>query len=1230
MANTAPSSSGMSKLNIVSSGLDGLMRGLGIKAHLSNSFIPGMIGSNNNPRTASPSENRDESPLDKVYVDGVGREDTATYRDAVRVVKDSERLAATDQVEAIRRLDTGFLKFATYVQGEFGKFRTTFKEHASSINTLSDQNLQLQRRQRALDDQIKFLSNQGRGPEKKEPGRIETSRPVTASSGFSLTDLAGAATGAAIGASILAVLKRASRGGILAMAYAAFVWLKQKKGQEELRTELKKEGWADEEIDLFYAMSDEDKLAYFDKRTNNRFPALKKEDDYVRKNSAWKIPDEPSAQSMDRKTFDQWYQKSLTGVAPGFGGSNRFASRLGNSFTSAAGQLGANQFGDNRTFRRALATKDPHQPKALENGGWPTQDGRGGYRPPNATGGGGGGSRSGSGGQSYVEPPTPWSHSMRQGDNGGGTTLAEQRAPYAAQFANNPALLERLKVLSIAEVGSSDQNAQAGLMESAMNRGSSHNVKDISSMLGANYYQPFTDGGYARALAQYRSDPELRARVDAAYQDAIGGSNHNNFATHNSSAGVAENARRTQTATTQLAKEQFSRKDNPAYAGLHGARTVQEEGDWYRRTNAAMARSRDPQADLKGVTKIVPGQEYPSGKGVVALNNVLRGGGGATGGALKGHTTEGVDPKLRHVVSEGVRQFEQDHPDLGVKVISGYRDGATDKGNHSGRGAEGGVQGGAAIDIQIYNKKTGQVYPNIGKGTPPAVIAMHQEINKNIYASGQHFYPNSGLRFGSFFSTGNEYDFMHTDLTKNQSNRGQYGGAAHGDMLRGFTPGAQRELGLTAEQNKAMHFGNPQSVKDLVEKMYPKDVTPPGGNTSTASETKPPGGDTATGTKPPTNDAASIKPPTMEETSQAPKVATAVKEQDRFQPPERNAFSYTSQPSNITLFGHSTIGDGIRPKSEAPGYIQKIMTSTGNDGRGAPAVSAEGKIFIDKEGIKKQGMSLESTIHHELGHHGAKMAHQLTDRWGGPSSRELFPELARHGADFEELRNRLADERDGKNRVSKDDGTHIGDWVHPQILTLADKLAAKDGITRDQMLARANAYEYHLNEKLSHHPDFTRAPYGWAKDGKPNPKPQAAELVENKPSATTGSKGDRGELKPAPAGVAYKVGGGPDATNVTKPIPTDDNPKIERPAEAPVDDGPKGKGDSSGDDEGSTEKPASSSGGGSGSNNDDNGGYGRVNTQGAGGSTDFGSSPGSDGYGGDKESPDNNGGICAI
>jgi len=177
-------------------------------------------------------------------------------------------------------------------------------------------------------------------------------------------------------------------------------------------------------------------------------------------------------------------------------------------------------------------------------------------------------------------------------------TLAAQRA---ARGANNlsDAQKRHMYALAVAEMGPPEvlrkkgidpKEAYAAFMETPYNRGMTEGRENanVSINLKKDYYQPLRPGEgkwYNKAYGQLgNTDSELYNLLDSSHRMVAAGSNFSNLGTQNSSADVADSARRTQTVTTEKYGDTITRKDRAEFSKTHGAGTVRNTKSWLERT----------------------------------------------------------------------------------------------------------------------------------------------------------------------------------------------------------------------------------------------------------------------------------------------------------------------------------------------------------------------------------------------------------------------------------------------------------------------------------------------------------------------------------------------------------------------------------------------------------------------------------------------------------------------
>ena len=216
---------------------------------------------------------------------------------------------------------------------------------------------------------------------------------------------------------------------------------------------------------------------------------------------------------------------------------------------------------------------------------------------------------------------------------GGSQTLADQRKPYMDYLNANPELKQKMAGLLLSEEPSSE--GRTGTAETMFNRMISHGVKPEQMGTSAEalasgrgvYYEPLRPGGtHGASMERLANNPKLMAQTLADIDRAGGGSNVSNYGTQNASAGVAANAARTSTVTMPAREgisDQWSRKDNPDYAWLHGKGTTKKEREWYEQTRQRVLAEREAttktaeaeRTKTRGAT--LPAKEEEKGEGAL-------------------------------------------------------------------------------------------------------------------------------------------------------------------------------------------------------------------------------------------------------------------------------------------------------------------------------------------------------------------------------------------------------------------------------------------------------------------------------------------------------------------------------------------------------------------------------------------------------------------------------------
>ena len=152
-----------------------------------------------------------------------------------------------------------------------------------------------------------------------------------------------------------------------------------------------------------------------------------------------------------------------------------------------------------------------------------------------------------------------------------------------------------------------------------------------------------------------------------------------------------------------------------------------------------------------------------------------------TGGVVGGKSTKGVNQALVDEINRVGSTYEP----YGVRITSGYREGGgVNKRSQHGHGE--------AIDVELFDRKTGQALPNYqnSKSAP-----AYQAFAEAVYNDAQKNNPDlaSKLRWGGYFGGQRgkygAFDLMHFDTA------GRIG-MAGGSWGRGWTPEMQKYWGV--------------------------------------------------------------------------------------------------------------------------------------------------------------------------------------------------------------------------------------------------------------------------------------------------------------------------------------------------------------------------------------------------------------------------------------------------
>ena len=108
----------------------------------------------------------------------------------------------------------------------------------------------------------------------------------------------------------------------------------------------------------------------------------------------------------------------------------------------------------------------------------------------------------------------------------------------------NPETRQLFYQMMHAEVGSQGKESQVAFAETVFNRAHATNRSLKSILSDRGYYQPYRDGGFARAGNALAANPTLSGRYASVLGEVAGGSNTTQGATHNASGSVAASVNR--------------------------------------------------------------------------------------------------------------------------------------------------------------------------------------------------------------------------------------------------------------------------------------------------------------------------------------------------------------------------------------------------------------------------------------------------------------------------------------------------------------------------------------------------------------------------------------------------------------------------------------------------------------------------------------------------------------
>lgn len=106
----------------------------------------------------------------------------------------------------------------------------------------------------------------------------------------------------------------------------------------------------------------------------------------------------------------------------------------------------------------------------------------------------------------------------------------------------NPAVQQLFTTMMAAEVGTMGPQAREAWAETVFNRADAQNTSLRNLLQGQkSYWQPYRDGGFAKAVNRLKADPEFRdsmyGALSKAYGGDAGGTDHTKGATHNYESG---------------------------------------------------------------------------------------------------------------------------------------------------------------------------------------------------------------------------------------------------------------------------------------------------------------------------------------------------------------------------------------------------------------------------------------------------------------------------------------------------------------------------------------------------------------------------------------------------------------------------------------------------------------------------------------------------------------------
>ncbi len=341
------------------------------------------------------------------------------------------------------------------------------------------------------------------------------------------------------------------------------------------------------------------------------------------------------------------------------------------------------------------------------------------------------------------------------GTTGSSTNLKDDRARYAEELKNNPALRDKILRIAANEQGKNPQGTQA-VIESMMNRAS---VRGTTLEQQARWHKA-EKGGYYEMGNMGRGaleNVEHRKVLEQSLSNALGGGNLSNYATDNASQGLAARER---------ASGAFKyRKDYTGETffspGTAEPRLAQKWEEWHGRVSSGTS-------DSAGSSNAPTIQQAPT-PGEKRLTTV-------------GNYRLGGDPRRAKLLQAGEEASKNLPPGWRVEAYSGQRDGAN-QGPHAHSGA---------IDFRLI-RPDGTMVSNYQN---PENFAVYERFAQDSHLALQKIDPTLAAqhRWGGYFSGDFPHygamDLMHQDYAGGNDRM------AAGKWETGVDPGWKRRWGV--------------------------------------------------------------------------------------------------------------------------------------------------------------------------------------------------------------------------------------------------------------------------------------------------------------------------------------------------------------------------------------------------------------------------------------------------